>query len=371
MNYSVILGIAAVLCAGILAFVATPLVRVLAYALGAIDVPRDNRRMHKSPVPRMGGLAIFLAFVITTLAFCEYSSTLLTIWFGGLIIVVLGIFDDIFSLNPFVKLLVQIGVALIAVYQGIIIERIHIFGHYISFGIFSIPITIIWITGLINAINLIDGLDGLACGVSAICSVTLTVVTLMFAEPLFALVTAILAGSCIGFLPFNSNPAKIFMGDTGAMFLGYTLSILSIQGLFKMHTVLAFIIPLFVFGLPLLDTMWSFIRRIFSGKSPFVGDKKHIHHRLIAMGFNQKQSTLILYSICGMMGIAAIMFSAERIISGIIILFFAFAFEAGIYFCLKSQKHRSNLGLNLSAPPADSSEDSKESEASKDSSPQE
>lgn len=354
MYNDLIFGITAVLCAGILAFVATPLVRVLAYILGAIDVPKDNRRMHKSPIPRMGGLAIFLAFVVTTLAFCEYSTTLLTVWFGGLIIVTLGIFDDIFSLNPIVKLLVQIGVALIAVQQGIIIERIHIFEKYISFGVFSVPITILWIVGLINAINLIDGLDGLACGVSAIGSVTLTVVTVMLAEPSFALVTAILAGSCIGFLPFNSNPAKIFMGDTGAMFLGFTLSILSIQGLFKMHTVTAFIIPLFVFGLPLIDTAFAFLRRLFSGKSPFEGDKKHLHHRLIAMGFNQKQSTLILYSISAMMGISAIMFSSGRVIAGIIILVFAILLECGVYLCIKLPFARENLGLNL--PPLEERE---------------
>ena len=315
MSYiDIVYGIAAMVCAFLIAFTTTPAVRVLAYKMGAIDIPTDNRRMHKKPVPRLGGLAIYLGFVLTTFIFADVSPTLITLWLGGSAIVLLGILDDIFRLRAIVKLVIQIGVAGIAVWQGLTVERITVAGMTIEFGSFAIPITMLWIVGLTNAINLIDGLDGLSCGVSAISAISLLLVSVVLGEnPATTVLIAILAGSCLGFLPFNSNPAKIFMGDTGALFLGYTLSVVSITGVLKMHTIVSFIIPLLIFAFPILDTAFAFTRRILHGKSPFSPDRGHLHHRLIDMGLNQKQVVAILYSLCAILGLSAIMFTADKL----------------------------------------------------------
>ncbi len=342
-----ITGIAALIFAALIAFTMTPVARVLAFKVGAVDVPKDNRRMHKVPIPRMGGLAIAFAFIATTLLFCDYTPQTTALWFGGMILVVLGIFDDIYNLNSLLKLAVQIVAALIAVWQGVTIEFLNLFGNYITLGWLEIPVTVAWIVGLTNAINLIDGLDGLSCGVSAICSMSLLLVTLTMSDGPSALLTAILVGSCLGFLPFNSNPAKIFMGDTGALFLGYTLALLSIGGLFKLHTVVSFMIPLSIFGLPLFDTAFAFIRRILTGKNPFKGDRGHIHHRLIDMGFNQRQTVGILYAVCGILGISALMFTSENLIKAGVIILLGFSIFAINFFIVKNPETRERAGLNL------------------------
>lgn len=341
-----IYNICTVLCAGLLAFALTPIVRVLAIKIKAIDIPTDSRRMHHRPVPRIGGLAIFLAFLITTFSFCKIDRELMTILVGGGILVVLGILDDIYRLNAFLKLAVQILVALFAVWQGVTIDFIGLGGEYISFGAWSIPITVFWIVGLTNAVNFIDGLDGLACGISAISSISLFLVMLLSgSNPAHCIITAILVGSCLGFLPFNTNPAKIFMGDTGALFLGYTLSILSVVGVFKADMVLAFFVPLSIFGLPLADTAFAIIRRLIHKKSPFAPDRGHLHHRLIDMGFGQKQSVRILYALCAILGIASVMLSREDFDGGIIMLVAALAIFVIFYFILKSPKWRNHSGV--------------------------
>lgn len=350
MNFDMLIyGGAAMLFAILISFTITPLVRVIAYKLGAIDVPRDNRRMHKVPIPRLGGLAIFIGFVAATMVFAEYSPAMITIWFGGLILVVLGILDDVFRLHALIKGVVQILVALIAVWQGLTIEFINLFGNYIVFGVFEIPITILWIVGLTNAINFIDGLDGLSCGVSAICSTALLLVTLTTSDNwALALVMAILTGSCLGFLPFNSNPAKIFMGDTGALFLGYTLAVLSVDGLFKFHTIMSFLIPLSIFGVPLFDTFFAIVRRMRKGQNPFTtSDRGHIHHRLIDMGFNQKQSVRILYAVCGILGISAFMLAHERWIEAAAIIVIGLATYIINFLVLRNPQTREQAGLGL------------------------
>lgn len=336
--------------AALVAFTSTPAVSVFAYKIGAIDVPKDNRRMHKKPIPRIGGLAIFAGFVVASLIFCEFSPELMTIYIGGLIIVAVGVIDDVFRINAWIKLIAQIAVAFVAVFQGVVIEQINLFGTYVHFGVWSIPITVIWIVGLTNAINLIDGLDGLACGVSAISSVSLLLVMLL-QDPIdmpMAMLTAIVVGSCVGFLPFNFNPAKIFMGDTGALFLGYTMAVISVSGVFKVHTVISFAIPMAIFALPICDTAFAFIRRILKGKSPFSADRGHMHHRLIDMGFSQKQSVCILYAVCAILGISAVMFTGETfgkaaliIAVGIVIFLINFHF-------LHNSKDRSHMAIELS-----------------------
>ena len=349
---SLIVAIVAVACAALVSYTTTPPVRLLAFRIGAIDIPTDARRMHKKPIPRIGGLAIFAGFLVATLVFCEPSSQLFAIWIGGGILVILGILDDIFRLPALIKLVVQLCVAGIAVSFGILIEHITLFGAHIEFGYFSIPITILWIVGLSNAINLIDGLDGLSCGVSAITSISIFIVMLITGDYTAALITAILTGSCLGFLPYNKNPAKIFMGDTGALFLGYTLSIISVQGLFKLHTMLSFLVPLSIFALPIIDTLVAIIRRVLHGQSPFHPDRGHFHHKLVDMGFTHKEAVKILYAISGIMGLVAATYteamfqeSVTRIWKTVILLIAALFILLLIFICMKKPSTRILSGL--------------------------
>ena len=275
--------------------------RVLAFKIGAVDVPLDGRRIHKKPIPRIGGVAIYFGFTVTSMLFCDFSKELVTIWVGGGILVILGIIDDVIRLNAWIKFLVQLAVAAFAVWNGSVIDHVTLGGGYVPLGVFTIPLSVLWIAGMTNAINFIDGLDGLACGVSAISSLSLLVVVFLHEDIISTVLCAIMLGACLGFLPFNSNPARIFMGDTGALFLGYTFAVLSVQGLFKLHAVLSFLVPLVIFALPLFDMVFAIVRRLCAGKSPFAADRGHIHHRLIDMGFTQKESVKILYALCSIM----------------------------------------------------------------------
>ncbi len=347
---TLIYGIVAVICAALLAYALTPPVRVLAYKIGAIDVPTDGRRMHKRPMPRLGGLAIFVGFVVATLIFCDITPTLISIWIGGLLLCVLGTLDDIFRLHWLIKLVVQFGAAAVAISQGVVISQIHVNENYVQLGIWSIPITLLWIVGLTNAINFIDGLDGLACGISAICSLSILCVMLLLGDTSSALVTAILAGACIGFLPFNRNPARIFMGDTGALFLGYTFAIISVTGVFKLHTILSFAIPLSIFALPIFDTLFAIIRRLIHKKSPFSADRGHLHHKLIDMGFTQKEAVGILYAICGILGLVAVtftetMFQNERLLKSILLAIAALIIFSLNYLIMKNPSARYLSGI--------------------------
>lgn len=345
-------AIAALICSILLAYAFTPIVRVLAFKIGAIDVPKDNRRMHKKPIPRIGGLAIFLGFAITCLFFCDLTPTLLLLLGGAALIVILGIIDDIYSINAFVKLFFQLAIAAIPVIFGNIrIEYIHFGGKYLHLGVWAIPLTLVWIAALMNAINLIDGLDGLSCGVSTISSISiLAVILIQGGEFSSALITLILIGSCFGFLPFNRNPARIFMGDTGSLFLGYTLSLISVEGMFKMHTIISMLVPLTIFALPLADTIFAIIRRLLAGKSPFAPDRGHLHHRFIDMGFTQKETVKILYAICGILGLVAVfmcdkMFEVNTLIRSIAIAVIAIVLFFLYVAILKNPDHRSNTGL--------------------------
>lgn len=340
----------AVLCAGLIAFTMTPPVRVLAFRIGAVDIPLDQRRMHKKPIPRIGGLAIFFGFTASTMIFCNPTKELLTIWIGGFVLVALGILDDVFRLPAMLKFVVQIGAAVIAVVNGVVIDHISIGGNYVMFGVWRIPITILWIVGLTNAINLIDGLDGLACGVSAISSASLFCVVLLNGDLHSAMITAILTASCIGFMPFNKNPAKIFMGDTGALFLGFTLAVMSVQGVFKLHTVISFLVPLSIFALPLLDTTVAIIRRVAHGKSPFSPDRGHLHHKLVDMGFTQKNAVRILYAICALLGLVAVVFTdtifdSSRLVKAVLVLILALIVFLFNYLIIKSPNLRVHTGL--------------------------
>ena len=292
-----------------ISFACTPAVRMLAIKIKAVDVPKDNRRMHKVPIPRMGGLAIFAGFLVSVLFFVPLGTEFRSILIGALILVVLGIIDDIVALKPKTKFAGQIIAALIPALSGVSIHGIvnpFVPGQYSTLGIFSIPFTVIWIVGITNAVNFIDGLDGLACGVSAIATVTMFIIAVLFGETYIALMMAALAGACLGFLPYNMNPAKIFMGDTGSMFLGYILATVSIQGLFKFYAVISFAVPFILLGLPIFDTGFAIVRRLLKGQSPLQADRGHVHHRLIDLGFDQKQSVAILYTFSALMGLTAV-----------------------------------------------------------------
>ncbi len=294
----------------LIAYASTPIVKMLAFRIGAIDVPKDNRRMHKKPIARLGGLAIFYGFIISILCFAEIDTELRGILIGSVIIVVLGIFDDIYSLNAFFKFLVQIGAAVVVVLHGVSIEYISSFGFgenpYIALGVFAIPVTVLWIVGVTNALNLIDGLDGLAAGISTISTVSLFAISLITREVGVAVVTAAIAGAGFGFMPYNLHPAKIFMGDTGSTFLGFMLASISVMGLFKSYAVISMAVPFLILGLPIFDTLFAILRRVLRGQSPMKPDRGHVHHRLIDLGFDQKQTVVILLIASGLLSLSAV-----------------------------------------------------------------
>lgn len=337
---SLVGAVAAALAVALLvSLISTPVVKSLATKMGAVDVPKDNRRMHDHPIPRMGGLAIFLGFLLSVLLFSEMTTQLRGMLLGAVIIVVLGIFDDIYSLKAMFKFVVQIIAALVAVCSGNVIETLsnpNVFSAdlYWELGALSIPFTVLWIVAITNAVNLIDGLDGLACGVSTISSMTLLVISLVVADGPAAVLMAALAGGCIGFLPYNLNPAKIFMGDTGSTFLGYVLAVVSIQGLFKFYTIISFAVPFLMLGLPIFDTCFAFVRRIAHGQSPMHADRSHVHHRLIDMGFSQKQAVAVLYIISAILGLSAVVLTtagAEKAMVLLLALCAAGAVSARIF----------------------------------------
>ena len=349
-SITLIYGIAAVLCSFLLSYLFTPAVRVLSYKLNAVDIPKDNRRMHNKPMPLIGGLAIFLSFMITTLIFTDVSAEMTALWVGGLILIILGILDDIYNINAWIKLAVQIIVALVVIYEKLLISSIYLFDRYIEFGWLSYPITIFWVVALINAFNLIDGLDGLSCGVCSICCISLFLVAIMMGDTTQALLAIILFGSCVGFLPYNFNPAKIFMGDTGAYFLGFVLAVVSIQGVFKMSAVISFILPVIIFALPLFDTIFAFCRRILNGQGPFTPDKRHLHHRLMACGLSQRRTVSILYAISGLFGLIAIiytdiLFSDKKLYKALILVAAAAIIFILDYILLLNKKTRYHTGL--------------------------
>ena len=303
----------ALLAALVISFLMTPVVKTFAYKVGAVDVPKDARRMHKIPIPRLGGLAIFIGFMVSVLVLGNVrgNGQMQSILLGSVIIVVLGVVDDIMALPAMLKFVVQIAAALIPALNGVVIQAFsnpNIFSDslYWVLGPLSVPFTVLWIVAITNAVNLIAGLDGLANGVSAISATTMLVIALLASEAEVAVVMAALVGACVGFMPYNLNPAKMFMGDTGATFLGYILATMSIQGLFKFYAVISFAVPFLILGLPIFDTAFAFIRRIAHGQSPMHADRGHIHHRLIDMGLNQKQAVATLYVISAMLGLSAV-----------------------------------------------------------------
>lgn len=317
----------AFLLAFIVSFMATPYTIKLAHKIGAVDVPKDERRMHKKAMPKFGGPAVILGFLVSTIYLLivmgmentinlagqeQYGMKLIGMFLGICIITITCVIDDIKPIKPITKLSGQLVAAIVAVAFGIRIGDVDLaFFSTSELGeVFSAVLTVLWIVGVTNAINLIDGLDGLSSGISVISAISLLVIFVLNGSPLVSiiLITA-LAGALVGFLPFNFAPAKTFIGDTGSNFLGYSLSIISILGMAKTYTMAVIVLPLIVLGLPIFDTIWAIMRRLIKGKSIkaiFKADKGHLHHRIVAKGFSQKQAVLILYGLSATFGIFAV-----------------------------------------------------------------
>ena len=332
----------------LICFGMTPPVKRFAELIGAVDQPSE-RRINKVPIPRMGGLAIFLGFVLTALLFVPLSTQVTGILLGAVIIAVMGAVDDIVSLNPWIKLLGQIVAAVVVIRCGVVFDAVSNPNPlsevaFIEIGWLSVPLTVLWIVACTNAVNLIDGLDGLAVGVSAISSLTMLVVSLIVSDPAVSLLLAALTGACLGFMPYNLNPAKIFMGDVGSQLLGFVLSTVSILGLFKMHAIITFVVPFLALALPLADTTFAFFRRILRGQSPFHPDRGHLHHRLLDMGLSQKQAVALMYGISALLGIAAVLMTWTNPVLriGCVVLAFGISITVWIFVFRKNP----NLHMN-------------------------
>ncbi|MNH84361.1 putative undecaprenyl-phosphate N-acetylglucosaminyl 1-phosphate transferase [compost metagenome] len=310
----------------VLALGLTPLVKKFAIKVGVVDVP-NARKVHTRVMPRLGGLGIYLSFVIGLVALLPFipdsyiSSRDLdfvgAFLVGGTMIVLLGALDDRFDLSAKLKLLIQIATACVVVFGfDIKIEFANIpFHTYSSVETWmSIPFTILWIVGVTNAINLIDGLDGLAAGVSAIAIGTIAVMAFIMGNEITAVLCLLLLGSILGFLYFNFHPAKIFMGDSGSLFLGFSLALLSLLG-FKQVAIVSFLTPLILIGVPLSDTMFAIVRRWMQKKPIFSPDKGHLHHCLRELGFSHRQTVLIIYGIAAFFGVLAIIQSSAALYS--------------------------------------------------------
>ncbi|WIW71930.1 MULTISPECIES: MraY family glycosyltransferase [Anaerosinus] len=291
----------------VVAYILTPRVISLANKTGAMDAP-DERKVHSKPIPRIGGLAIYFAFMVAALFTVDLTKEVVGLLTGATVILIVGIIDDFKSLPAKVKLMGQIIAAIVLVLFDVRIDCItNPFGDMFFLSEYlAIPITIFWIVGLTNTVNLIDGLDGLAAGVSTIAAITILLVALQQGFLLVAVLTAALAGAAMGFLQYNFNPAKIFMGDTGSMFLGYMLAGISVLGAVKSAATIALIVPILALGLPILDTTFAIVRRYLNGTPIFKPDRGHLHHRLLDMGFTQKQAVLLMYVISGGLGLSAI-----------------------------------------------------------------
>ncbi len=294
----------------------TPLSKKFAFKIGAVAVPNE-RSMHQEPMPLAGGTAIVLGFAITVTLLAPimkdfHIQNYIGLIIGSILITFVGLLDDVYNLNARIKLFFQILAALIVVYSGMTIDVVSwpwAPGGIIQLGALSKIVTVIWIIGLTNAVNLIDGLDGLATGVSSIASLCLMFISILYGEPMVVLFTATLAGACMGFLPHNFNPAKIFMGDTGSTFLGFTLAVISINGLIKSYTAVTIVIAVVVLGLPIFDTAFAILRRLIKRQPVMKADRGHLHHRLVDKGYSHKRAVLTLYGISGGFGIAGILFA--------------------------------------------------------------
>ena len=304
-----------------------PIIKKIAFHINALDIPNE-RKIHKKPMPRLGGLGIFSGFLIGYMLFGNHTYLMNSILIGSFVLLIVGMIDDINSIKARYKLLGQIVASMIVVlYGGLLLKDISFFGLYVDFGILSYPITIMFILGCINCMNLIDGMDGLAGGISSIFFLTIGIIAVIKGQ--FALATAltfIMFGSTLGFLFHNFYPAKIFMGDSGSMFLGLMIAVITLLG-FKSTMMSAIIIPFFILAVPIFDTVFAIIRRKLKGESFATPDKSHIHHQLLKRNFSQRQTVITIYIVTFLFSSASMIYSLVNqkigmIIYGVLMLIF-------------------------------------------------
>jgi UDP-GlcNAc:undecaprenyl-phosphate GlcNAc-1-phosphate transferase len=297
----------------VLSILITPLIKKFALVMGATDLP-SQRKIHQTIMPRLGGLAIFISFMVGMIFLRPESPSFVAIMLGCLIIVGTGILDDLIELSARYKLVGELAAAITVVFWGDLqVNFVNLpFGGQLEFGLFSIPITIIWIVGITNAINLIDGLDGLAAGVSSIALITISGMAILQGNVFVVTVGLILLASTLGFLFYNFHPASIFMGDTGALFLGFSISVLSLLG-FKNVTFISFIVPIIILGVPISDTIFAILRRIINKTPLSAPDKFHLHHCMLRLGFTHRQAVLLIYALAAFFGLVAVIYSQARL----------------------------------------------------------
>ncbi len=309
----------------VITFLTTPFVKRMATKVGIVDKPDEARRVHKKPIPLLGGLAMFYGFIVSVILFGVVDESVRGMVLGALIILIVGIIDDARQLSAKAKLPFQILAALVLILHDVRIEWVSV-PRFISstgvlgLGFWGIPLTVFWVVGVTNAVNLIDGLDGLAAGVSSIACMSLFCIAMIVGELEVALITASLTGACFGFLPYNFNPAKIFMGDTGSTFLGFILASVSIMGLFKSYMVVSVAVPFLVLGLPLFDTGFAIFRRVKAGKPIMSPDRDHLHHRVLDMGFSQKKTVSIIYMMCTVLGLCAVVMVSNGTVQALLLI---------------------------------------------------
>lgn len=292
-------------------------IKKIAIHIGAMDMPNE-RKVHEKPMPRLGGLGIFIGFLIGYMLFGVHSIQMNSILIGGFIIVITGVIDDIKPVKASTKLFAQLFAALILIlYGNILMQNATIFNLNINFGILAYPITIFFILGCINVINLIDGLDGLAAGTSSIFFLTISIIAYLkgSTEILSITLALIMLGTTVGFLFHNFYPASIFMGDSGSMFEGFMIAVISLLG-FKTTTVISFLVPILILGIPILDTLFAIIRRLIKKQPIYLPDKQHLHHQLLNMGISHKNTVLIIYAMNILFASASILYILKDKILG-------------------------------------------------------
>jgi UDP-GlcNAc:undecaprenyl-phosphate GlcNAc-1-phosphate transferase len=302
-NYGAIVGF---LSALVVALAVTPVAGEMARRYGAMDEP-EARKIHSVPTPRMGGVAIFFGIIIPSLLLLTNEGAVRGILVGASLITLVGVLDDVRGLRPLVKLGLQVCVALILVLYGVKVETLSIPGvGILVLGWLGVPFTVFWVVALMNIVNFIDGMDGLAAGVCAISAVTFAVIAMSLGRYDMGILSAIVAGSTIGFLWHNFYPASIFMGDSGSLLLGFLLAAITLQGFLKGVATVALLVPLLVLGIPIFDTGFAILRRMKNRRPIYVADRGHLHHRFANLGYSQRQTVTIIYLWSGLMSVVAL-----------------------------------------------------------------
>ena len=319
-----------------------PTIKRIAVHVNALDIPNE-RKVHKVPIPRLGGLGIYLGFLLGYILFGYESIQMNSILIGSFIVILIGIIDDINSVQARYKFLGQlVAASIVTLYGGILLKDISAFGLYINFGVLSPIITIIFMTAIMNCMNFIDGLDGLAGGISAIYFLMIGIISILFkSSGLDMILSFVLLGSTLGFLVHNFYPASIFMGDSGSLFLGYIIAIISLLG-YKNVTFTSLIVPIFLLAIPILDTLFAIIRRLLKHESIAMPDKSHLHHQLLRLNFSIRKAVLVIYTIDILFAVASIIYVTKNRPLGYIIYTLLFIIVLTVIFKTDIIRERKN-----------------------------